>query len=78
MNWMLLLAAGCVLSGLLILLAGTRTRGTAGGGLGSFALAAYCLAQTLSNGMLKNVFTAAFWALIVLAVWQTIRHRDTP
>ena len=78
MNWMLLLAAGCVLAGFLILLAGTRNRRSVGGGLGSFALAAYCVAQTLSNGVLRSVFTAAFWSLIVLSVWQTIRHRNTP
>ena len=78
MNWMLLLAAGCVLAGFLILLAGTRNRRSVGGGLGSFALAAYCVAQTLSDGMVRSVFTAAFWALIVLSIWQTIRHRNTP
>ena len=72
MNPLLLLAVGCAGTGVVLTVAGGKSRA---GALGAFAVAAGTAA---SGGLMPDVLTAACLIFAVLSIWQTIRHRNTP
>jgi hypothetical protein len=72
MNLLLLLAIVCAGIGVVLTVAGGKSRA---GALGAFAVAAGTAA---SGGLMPDVLTAACLIFAVLSIWQTIRRRNTP